>query len=241
MDYNQNQNNLFESYQEYAKKDKTYKITFFKVFLLVLSIVHYIFGYPYLKGIMRTNLINSEYFSDSTIEYIMKGYYVCSFIFIAIALWNIAKTRYTLKRLYIIALVGCLAFLGYKYYMANHFVNTEVPYTFIVDSKTIIENAKTQWRFEAKGFNRSITFAKRYGVECTKHLTEAIPDGTNYYITINDKGKVTEYYVSNDKYQYEFKGDYLTDLKDIDRNATAIKDTNKVIIPECPKVKDILN
>ena len=235
---NNSQNNLFQSYKDYADKDKTYKITFTKVILLLLSIAHFIWGYPYLKNIIRDNLVELTSFSDQTIEYILIGYYAFSILFIVITAWKICNTHYLLKRLYILAVIVLIGITGYFYYKDNIAIQSEASLGFLNDAKTIYENAKTQYRFEAKGFEREITYARRGGKDCSKHLTEAIDEDVNYYITFNDKGKIVRLIVVSNEYQYDYKGNGLTDLKDIDRNSHAITDKNKIEIPACPAVTD---
>ena len=99
--------------------------------------------------------------------------------------------------------------------------------TFTNELKNIYRTAETQWMSDSMFDSSEKEYAK-CSDNCPNNLKLSGGNKINYYVKLDESGKITEYYAENGTYQYSYKGPGLS-IENIEQ-VSEIDENNKITI-----------
>ena len=237
MNYNQAQ--YQESMNDYFKQTRKnrFKDNVKGIVILIIAILHRLFAYPYLNDLISKTLKDNNV-SYTIIDYILMAYFLFSVLFVIIAGWKIVKEIKIINAVYLILALAYLGFFGYQYFITTKLYDdlTNKPKaSFVIETKELVNDAKTYWQKDTITSNsRNQTYIKNNGVYCNNKKLDVIDDSISYLISVDYMGNITEFKITNGKFQYTYSGVSLN-VDDIKVSKfVKVNESNKIVIPQCP-------
>ncbi len=140
------------------------------------------------------------------------------------------KKGFTLVELLaVIAILAILVIIALPNVMGMF--NQAKENSFTTEIKTVYQQAEQKWISDSMFNTGEKVYARCKSQVCTSQLDLSGRTELEYYIKINQAGKVIEYYATNGTYQYSYSGNGLniTDIKNVDQIA-GMSDSNKIVI-----------
>ena len=187
--------------RERKQGDEDNRFTLGKLLGFILAVANLIFAPSFVLKYLSTN----ELFVDNQklLIIVYLGYYVISALLVASTAYKIAKCNKVLKIIYFVLLVGYLGgmgFLGFTAYVAiSATVDNAKSNTFVMDLKTLIFNAKSQWiseeldpaKIKYSAYANNITCNKKGEVTQSEQTTEEVTPNENTVVETVESSEVS--------------------------------------------------
>ena len=231
-----NQANPINDYYKQSRKDDM-KNFFKNIIWLIIALVHRFVGYPYFSNLLE-NFLNKKGLNDNLVSIILFAYLAISVLFVIIRGWKVVRDIKIINFLYIIASLAFIGYFGYNYFMTSglydKIFNNPLA-SFVIEAKELCNNAKIYWQKETITYgNSKTTYIKSNSEYCNNKRLAYVDKNTEYYITVDINGNITDFRITNGRFQYTYEGNNLN-VNDIKSDKfVKVEDNNKIIIPSCP-------
>ena len=102
--------------------------------------------------------------------------------------------------------------------------------TFVMETQTIAQESMMEWTNYSKG--TAIVYSFNNGVTCKNQIYTTLSPKINYYVKMDETGKIKQLIVNDGTYGYEYEGEDLN-ITSISKNDVHLLTEKNVTIPSC--------
>ena len=144
------------------------------------------------------------------------------------------KKDHTVLIVVLVVVGAVFLYLGISVFSAAKNVNGVIDEarlkTFVIESQTIAQESMSEWYRTSNG--TSIVYSYNNGVACKNQIYTTLSPKINYYVRIDETGKIKQLIVNDGIYGYEYEGEDLN-ITSISKNEVRLLTEKSVTIPSC--------